>query len=66
MRKPISQELRALGQELRALRTSARVTQIELGRRVGCSHAFICQIETGARPVPPRRAVAIRRALRAA
>lgn len=50
---------RELGAELRVLREHRGLTTRELARRVGTSHANISHWETGARPVPMDRLIAM-------
>ncbi len=52
-----------LGARIRAARKAARLSQHELGERVGLDQAFISRLETGTAEGTPAQMVAIARAL---
>ncbi len=51
------------GEELLLLRRRKRITQVELGKRIGLSDAMISYWERGRFPIPTERVEQIRKAL---
>ncbi len=53
----------SIGDAVNAARLSAELSQAELGERVGVSRSYICDLEKGRKPISPRKAAAIAKAL---
>jgi transcriptional regulator with XRE-family HTH domain len=55
----MSEHLRALGDQIRACRIAAELTQRELGERAGIVGKYVSEIERGTRDIPFTRLAAI-------